>query len=369
MLFEYSPLPPLFLKYHFKLNYKHVLFVGPQNEKGGIGAVLETYRSEMKGFQMISTYPSAANVNMPLFFFKQLISIFKLLITDEYIKILHVHCASKGSFMRKSLVVLLGNTLGKKTIMHVHGGLFHRFYKSSAFMTFYVRYILRSCDRVICLTTEWRRTFSEELDLSNLSVVLNPVKTYPFKSLDPSYHSISLLFLGTITDNKGIFELVDYLQSNPYYLANKIKLTICGEGESEKLLTLLNQEHKVKNISFEGWVNGAKKEAMLFETDIFILPSHYEGLPMAILEAMSAGKPIISTSVGGIPSVVIPNHNGWLIEPGNINQLNPILDQIFTEPELVSSYGLNAYVDAKQFHVQAIVSNLNTIYRELLTTD
>ena len=108
---------------------------------------------------------------------------------------------------------------------------------------------------------------------------------------------------------------------------------------------------------------------MLYETDIFILPSHYEGLPMAILEAMSAGKPIISTSVGGIPSVVRPNHNGWLIEPGKINQLDPILDQIFTEPDLVSSYGLNAFVDAKQFHVQAIVSNLNTIYSELLTTD
>ena len=89
---------------------------------------------------------------------------------------------------------------------------------------------------------------------------------------------------------------------------------------------------------------------------------------MAILEAISAGKPIISTSVGGIPSVVRPNHNGWLIEPGNINKLDPILDQIFTEPELVSSYGMNAFVDAKQFHVQAIVSNLNTIYTELLTT-
>jgi glycosyltransferase involved in cell wall biosynthesis len=351
------------------LNYKHVLFVGPQNEKGGIGAVLETYRSEMNGFRLISTYPSAANVNMPLYFFKQLINIFKLLITDEEIKILHIHCASRGSFMRKSLVVLLGNALGKKTIMHVHGGLFHRFYQSSAFMTFYVRYILRSCDRVICLTTEWRRTFSQELNLSNLSVLLNPVKTYPFKTFQFSSNTVSLLFLGTITENKGIFELVDYLQNNPYYLANKIKLTICGEGDAEKLFSLINKEHMVRNIFFEGWVNGTKKEALLHETDIFILPSHYEGLPMAILEAMSAGKPIISTSVGGIPSVVKHNHNGWLIEPQKINQLDPILDQIFTEPDLVSTYGLNAFVDAKQFHVQAIVSNLNTIYSEILTTN
>jgi glycosyltransferase involved in cell wall biosynthesis len=205
--------------------------------------------------------------------------------------------------------------------------------------------------------------------LSNLSVLLNPVKAYPFKAFQTSSNILSFLFLGTITENKGIFELVDYLHKNPYYLAKKIKLTICGEGETEKLLELVNKEHAVHNIFFEGWVNGTKKDALLYETDIFILPSHYEGLPMAILEAMSAGKPIVSTSVGGIPSVVRPNHNGWLIEPGNINQLDAVLDQIFTEPGLISSYGLNAFVDAKQFHVQAIVSNLNAIYRELLTSD
>jgi glycosyltransferase involved in cell wall biosynthesis len=111
------------------------------------------------------------------------------------------------------------------------------------------------------------------------------------------------------------------------------------------------------------------KDEMISDTDIFILPSHYEGLPMAILEAMSAGKPIISTSVGGIPSVVQPQHNGWLIEPGKINQLDAVLDQIFKEPALIAQFGLNAFVDAKQFHVQSIVSELNTIYNTLITTD
>ena len=351
------------------MNYNHVLFVGPQNEKGGIGAVLETYRAVMTKFRLISTYPSATHINKHLFFLKQFVKIYQLLITDEDIKILHIHCASRGSFMRKSLVALLGNALGKKTIIHVHGGLFQNFYNSSVFMTFIVRSILRSCDRVICLTADWGKTFSEDLHLTNLSVLLNPVKEYQLQPSRTPSNSISLLFMGTITENKGIFELVDYLQKNPYYLESKIKLTICGEGESDRLISLINRENSVSNIFFAGWVNGTKKDELISDNDIFILPSFYEGLPMAILEAMSAGKPIISTSVGGIPSVVKPDHNGWLIEPGKINQLDSVLDQIFNKPSLIANYGLNAFVDAKQFHAQAIVSELNGIYNTLMTSD
>jgi glycosyltransferase involved in cell wall biosynthesis len=351
------------------LKFNHVLYIGPQNEKGGIGAVLETYRAEMDGFSMISTYPSDAKTNKQYYFLKQLISILKLLITDDKIKILHIHCASKGSFLRKSMVAVLANTFGKKTIMHIHGGLFHRFYQSSRLMTLLVRSILRSCDRVICLTTEWSNTFRKELDLANLSVVLNPVRSYSFQPYRDSFDTISLLFLGTITDNKGIFELVNYLHHNPFYLQHKIKLTICGEGETDRLLSLINSETDVRKIIYVGWVNGVKKDELFAESDIFILPSHFEGLPMAILEAMSAGKPIISTAVGGIPSVVKLQHNGWLIELGKINQLDPVIEQIFSDPAIISRYGINSFEDAKKFHANAIVAQLNTIYKELLTTD
>ena len=217
----------------------------------------------MEGFRMISTYPSDARTNKQFYFLKQLISILKLLITDEEIKILHIHCASKGSFIRKSMVAVLANALGKKTIMHIHGGLFHRFYQSSPLITFFVRSILRSCDRVICLSTEWSNIFRKELDLLNLDVVLNPVRSYPFQPYRDSFTSIIMLFLGTITDNKGIFELVNYLHSNPAYLQHKIKLIICGEGESDRLLSLINSENHVGKIFYAGWVNGVQKDELI----------------------------------------------------------------------------------------------------------
>lgn len=123
------------------------------------------------------------------------------------------------------------------------------------------------------------------------------------------------------------------------------------------------------HIVYSGWVNGAKKNQLINDADILILPSHYEGLPIAILEAMSAGKPIISTRVGGIPSVVQPNRNGWLIEPGHLEQLTPVLDQLFNDTSVISRYSTNAFQDAKVFHAGSIVSQLNIIYNDLLRLD
>ena len=66
-------------------------------------------------------------------------------------------------------------------------------------------------------------------------------------------------------------------------------------------------------------VSGHKKEMLLNLCDAYILPSYTEGLPVSILEAMSYGKPILATPVGGIPEVVIDN--GILFQPGDLSAI------------------------------------------------
>ncbi len=70
-----------------------------------------------------------------------------------------------------------------------------------------------------------------------------------------------------------------------------------------------------------------KKTALLRATSVLILPSYSEGLPVAILEAMAAGKVIISTHVGGIPELVIPQQNGFLVPPGDVDSLANAIEQ------------------------------------------
>lgn len=75
-----------------------------------------------------------------------------------------------------------------------------------------------------------------------------------------------------------------------------------------------------QNISVPGWIDGGEKLRRLRDAATLVLPSYHEGLPMAILEGMAAGKAIISADVGAIPEVV-GEENGILIKPGDISAL------------------------------------------------
>jgi glycosyltransferase involved in cell wall biosynthesis len=73
--------------------------------------------------------------------------------------------------------------------------------------------------------------------------------------------------------------------------------------------------------------------------DIVVLPSLSEGMPMSILEAMAAGKPIVASSVGAIPSVVLPDQTGLLIEPGDLVGLRAAMERLLSDPELRTRLG------------------------------
>jgi glycosyltransferase involved in cell wall biosynthesis len=113
---------------------------------------------------------------------------------------------------------------------------------------------------------------------------------------------------------------------NKEKLEGRAMFYIGGKGETEKLIRIIHKNNLNKIVKFIGWVSGKKKIECLNKTDVFILPSYYEGLSISILEAMSYGLPIISTCVGGTPEIVEDKKNGLLIDPGNKLQL---LDAIF----------------------------------------
>jgi glycosyltransferase involved in cell wall biosynthesis len=81
---------------------------------------------------------------------------------------------------------------------------------------------------------------------------------------------------------------------------------------------------------------------LLAAFDIFVMPSLTEGMPMALLEAMAAAKPVISTSVGSIPQVIEQNHSGILVPPGNIHALTIALEGVLADLSSAQEFGQNA---------------------------
>ena len=81
---------------------------------------------------------------------------------------------------------------------------------------------------------------------------------------------------------------------------------------------------------------------LLAALDIFVLPSHSEGVSLALLEAMAAGLPVIATAVGGLPEVVTDGVNGLLIPPQDPEALAQALARLLDDPALAKKLGENA---------------------------
>ena len=97
-----------------------------------------------------------------------------------------------------------------------------------------------------------------------------------------------------------------------------------------------------------------------------ILPSYNEGLPIAILEAMSYKHPVISTPVGGIPEVIENGENGLLVKPGDTAAIADAVRFYIINKEKIAEHGAHAYEIVKDFFPEKVFSDLDGIYQALL---
>ena len=155
------------------------------------------------------------------------------------------------------------------------------------------------------------------------------------------------------------------MKYNTHFRKGLINLTIGGTGDTEKLYALLKEEKFHDRVIYKGWLNDNDKEEQLLDNDVFILPSYYEGMPVSILEAMSARMPIIATNVGGIPSVVKPGLNGWLFEPGSFSSLDLIFDELITNKKCINEYGEHSYRLVQPYMTDCIMQDLSDVYNSL----
>jgi glycosyltransferase involved in cell wall biosynthesis len=115
-----------------------------------------------------------------------------------------------------------------------------------------------------------------------------------------------------------------------------------------------------------GWVTAGQKADELARAAIFCLPSHAEGLPMAMLEAMAAGKAIVTTGVGGIPDAVSDGENGLLVEPGQVAALADALARLLGDEAERRRLGERARATiAQRFESGVVVQQISAVYEAL----
>lgn len=347
-----------------------VLTVGPdyKNHRGGVGAVISVYSKYFEMFNFVPSYKVGTGFYKIYIFFKGLFKLFWMLISNRRIKIIHIHGASNGSFYRKFIIFFICKYIfRKKIVYHIHGGGFGKFYnKSGGFLKRLIRTVLNNSDCVITLSQSWYKYFHENFAIRKL-VVLPNIIDYPLKLQRTGIpDSLTFLFFGLICEAKGIFDLLNVIGINKEDYRSRMKLLIGGNGDIQKLKTLISENHTEDLIEYLGWVDNENKSAVFNKSDVFVLPSYTEGLPISILEAMSYGKAIIATDVGGVSEIVKENENGILIEPGNLQQIGQAIERMLDNRELVNRFGEVSELRVQRFLPDAVLNNLEDIYKSLL---
>lgn len=141
---------------------------------------------------------------------------------------------------------------------------------------------------------------------------------------------------------------------------------LVGQGPMEKEVKEAARQLGVeRRVIFTGFRTDATR--LIAAADLFVLSSLYEGLPVSLLEAMALGTPIVATSVGGIPEVVIDGVGGFLVEPLNPDQLAEKMLDLLRDPQLQQRFSENGIRTVRErYDVRRMVESTEAIYERVL---
>jgi glycosyltransferase involved in cell wall biosynthesis len=137
----------------------------------------------------------------------------------------------------------------------------------------------------------------------------------------------SMVCVGRICEQKGqllLIEAINKLNRS----GTKIYLTLAGDGEMRQEVEALIKQYQLEPyITITGWISSDEVKAHILASEVMVLPSFAEGLPVVIMEAMALRRPVISTYVAGIPELISHQENGWLCAAGNVDSLANMMSE------------------------------------------
>jgi colanic acid/amylovoran biosynthesis glycosyltransferase len=160
-----------------------------------------------------------------------------------------------------------------------------------------------------------------------------------------------LVCVGRLCEQKGQLLLLEAA----YGLAKKgiqFELVLAGDGEMRPEVERMIAEYDLKEkIRITGWISGRQVRDEILGACGMVLPSFAEGLPVVIMEAMALRRPVISTYVAGIPELVIPGINGWLVPAGSVTELMAAMEDMLSKStEQLAIMGDAAYARVTERH-------------------
>jgi glycosyltransferase involved in cell wall biosynthesis len=281
--------------------------------------------------------------------------------------VVHIHFASGASNIRKIILARVALARGASVIMHAHGGGYQKHWAS---MSPAARSItlntLQSVQRLVVLGEGWR-TFFESIGVPKHRIVVlpNPVvlpETVPVRAIGGK---VRFVYFGMITRRKGVFELMEAVARLSPECRARVEFVLAGNGDAAQLREHASNLGVQDVVEIREWVDAAERDRLLAAANAFVLPSHTEGLPMSLLEAMAWGLPPICTPVGSIPEYIVNGANGLLIAPGDVSQLAIAVEKLVLQEEDRVQMGRLARATVEPLCVKQYSDRMCAVYRSV----
>jgi glycosyltransferase involved in cell wall biosynthesis len=280
--------------------------------------------------------------------------------------IVHIHFASRGSTLRKLVLANMVLRAGRPLVLHAHGGYFDRFHRAlPAVLRRTVNGVLQRANVLIALSARWRDFYVNECEVSpsHVAVLPNAVRWSPEVPDRAGRRQVQFLFLGRMCEKKGTYDLVNAFAALPEKVRARAQLVLAGDGDLGAIRKLAAPfGERVRVLS---WIDSAERERLLAQSDVFVLPSYNEGVPMSLLESMASGLPAIVTPVGGIPDVLRHGVEGLMVEPRRVADLSAAMAKLINDDSERAACGRRAHERARHFEVHSYARQLADIYQRI----
>jgi glycosyltransferase involved in cell wall biosynthesis len=298
--------------------------------------------------------------------------------------VVHTHGGTAGFWMRLATIGLKE----RPTMVHTYHGLHYLHISAGALGAILQliksiifrqidRFLLAYTDRIICVCqSDYDRAVAVKVaQPAHTSIVYNGIEIEQFatplvgdslsvENRDTARHRFGFgpsefIFgnVGRLHKQKGH----EFLLHAFTKLNNRARLAIVGDGELRYKLIELAEELQINDrVIFLG----ARTDIYEFLSaiDVFVMPSLWEGQPIALLEALASGKPCIASAVDGIPELIADGVNGYLVAPKNIAELTQTMDRAIEHPLTLTPFFSAGEGGSPQFVAQYMATEIANIY-------
>ena len=286
-----------------------------------------------------------------------------------------IFCSDGASAIEKGFMVVFCKIFGVDSLIFPRAGNLIEQTKNSIFYRRLIKFLFRNSKIFLAQGKHWKSFAEKQLDIlpTKIKLVHNWTATPELLNIGANRkykydQNIShFLFVGWLEKEKGLNEILKSIE-----LLNKKKytfmFTFIGDGRGMNFAKKFIYEKELENsVVFRGWVKPQYVKEYYREADVFVLPSWAEGMPNALIEALSCGLATIVSNVGMITNYLVNEENALIVKPNDSKSLTKSMERLLVDKDLKINISKNGYkVANKYFSTEKQLRSLASSIKQLI---